>query len=113
MHCALGDVSNLRLYPGIVSQLVDAFLPNHGRIHVRHQQLLVARSGWMGDHIDFFPALIGRSDCIKIRAGFDVGGVSFVDPTDEPGVWQPRQRSVQQSFVEPSGCYQRRNGQSG
>ena len=45
LHRPLGDLGDLGLEPGIVGQLVDAFLPDHGRIHVGDQQLLLARPG--------------------------------------------------------------------
>ena len=37
-HRALGDRGDLRLDPGIVGEFVDAFLPDHGRIHVGDEQ---------------------------------------------------------------------------
>ena len=37
-HCTLGNVGDTVLDAGIVGQLVDAFLPDHGRIHVGDEQ---------------------------------------------------------------------------
>ena len=37
-HRALGNLGHLRLHAQEIGQLVDAFLPDHGRIHVAHQQ---------------------------------------------------------------------------
>ena len=42
-HRAVGDVRDLRLQPSIVSKLIEAFLPDDGRIHVGDEQLAPAR----------------------------------------------------------------------
>ncbi len=39
LHRPLGDFGDLRLDPGVVGQFVDAFLPDHGRIHVRNEDI--------------------------------------------------------------------------
>ena len=39
LHGALGDRGDAILQPREIGELVDAFLPDHGRIHVRHQQM--------------------------------------------------------------------------
>ena len=39
LHRALGNFCDLRLDVGVIGQLVDAFLPDHGRIHVRDEDL--------------------------------------------------------------------------
>ncbi len=38
-HGAFGDVGDLGLQSGEVRQLVDAFLPDHGRVHVGNEQV--------------------------------------------------------------------------
>ncbi len=38
LHGAFGDRGDLRLQPCVIGQLVDAFLSDHGRIHVRDEQ---------------------------------------------------------------------------
>ena len=51
-HRPLGDRGNLRLDPGIIGQFVEAFLPDHGRIHVGDEQFLLAIIGGLDDHVD-------------------------------------------------------------
>src|SRR3546814_9903545 len=50
-HRPLGDLGDLRLDPGIVGQFVDALDGDHGGIHVRDQQLLLAPLGQLDDHV--------------------------------------------------------------
>ena len=52
LHGALGDRGDLRLEPGIVGELVDAFLPDDRRIHVGDQQPLFAVRFGLGDQVD-------------------------------------------------------------
>ena len=65
------------LDPGIVGQLVDAFLADHGRIHVGDQQPFLARAGRVDDDVDAFPAFIGSAHHVRIGVGLDVGGVAL------------------------------------
>ena len=39
-HRAFGDAGDMRLQPGEIGQFVDAFLADHGGIHVRQKKLL-------------------------------------------------------------------------
>ena len=52
LHRALGDRGDAILEPGEIGELVDAFLPDHRRIHVRHEQVgnaeFVARDDRVG-----------------------------------------------------------------
>ena len=52
-HCPLGNVGNAILDPGEIGQFVDAFLPDHGRIHVGDEQprhLYLMRSATSRSH---------------------------------------------------------------
>ena len=61
LHRALGDRGDLRLDPGIIGEFVDAFLPDHGRIHVGDEQRFLARPGRLDDDVDPFPSLVSRA----------------------------------------------------
>ena len=51
-HGALGDGGDARLLTDQVGQLVDAFLADHGRVHVGERQLLAPAHCALPDHID-------------------------------------------------------------
>ncbi len=111
LHCPLGNLRDPGFHPGIIGQLIDAFLTDHGRIHVGDEQPLLALTWRKNDDVDAFPAFIGCAGRGAIGIDFNVGGVPFVNPTQKARAGMPRQRRIQQSFVEPSGCYQRSDGQ--
>ena len=52
LHRALGDPRDLVLEPGIIGELVDAFLADDRRIHVGDEQPAPARLIRLDDHID-------------------------------------------------------------
>ena len=51
-HRALGDFSDMVLQPGEIREFVDAFLADHGGIHVRQKKLLAPRGDRLHDDID-------------------------------------------------------------
>ncbi len=51
-HGALGDRGNMLLQAHEGGELVDAFLADHGRIHVGEEQRLAARRRRLDDHVD-------------------------------------------------------------
>ncbi len=86
IHGAGGDFGDLRFDPHGIGQLVDAFLLDHGRIHIGDQNLLAAVLG--GDECDIDGAMAGEvaGDGLSIRgAGIvDLGGDLLVQPVDLP-----------------------------
>ena len=51
-HRALGDRGDMRLQADVVRKFVDAFLADHGGIHVGDEQLLARGSGRLHDDVD-------------------------------------------------------------
>ena len=111
LHRAFRDLGDLGLNARIIGQFVDAFLPDHGGIHIGDQQTLLARPRLEGDDIDPFPILESQVDGRRLRRNFKIGGITLIDPSDKLRSRHAIQRRIQQSFVEPSGCYQRRDDQ--
>ena len=83
MHGSLGDACDLGLYPRIVRQLVDAFLPDHRRIHIGNQQPFLAWSRRLRDDIHPFPVHECRPDGRSGSRKFEIGRVAMIDPADE------------------------------
>ena len=81
-HRPLGDLGDVRLDPGIVRQLVDAFDGDHGRIHVGHQQPLGAMLGRLDDHVDARDQPLERRARTRLVEPGErqVGGDPLVDP---------------------------------
>jgi hypothetical protein len=52
IHRPRGDVGHMRADPRLVGQFVDAFLPDHRRIHVGDQQPLLPPPGALHHHVD-------------------------------------------------------------
>ena len=59
-HRPFGDGRHFGLETRIISQLIDALLPDHGGIHVRDEKLLPAKLLVLDDNIATAPALKGR-----------------------------------------------------
>ncbi|GAA0005708.1 hypothetical protein BRDID11002_57110 [Bradyrhizobium diazoefficiens] len=51
-HCAFGDGGDMGLHPDEICELVDAFLADHGGIHVGEKKLLAPDAGWLHDDVD-------------------------------------------------------------
>ena len=51
-HGAFGDFSDMRLQPGEIGQFVDAFLADHGGIHVGEKKLLAPERRRLHDNVD-------------------------------------------------------------
>ena len=51
-HRALGNGGDMRLQAGEIRQFVDAFLPDHGGIHVGQKKLLAPESPRLHDNVD-------------------------------------------------------------
>ena len=51
-HRPLGDRGDARADPGEIRKLVDAFLTDQSRIHIRHQKALPAMGKRLDDDID-------------------------------------------------------------
>ena len=51
-HGTLGDGRDMRLEPGEVGELVDAFLADHGGIHVGEEQFLAPAVCGLNHHVD-------------------------------------------------------------
>ena len=64
-HGAFGDGGDMRLQPGKIGQLVDAFLADHGGIHVGEKKLFAPERGGLHDNVD-------RQVAARLaQAGFD------------------------------------------
>ena len=93
LHRALGDPRDLVLEPGIIGELVDAFLADDGRIHVGDEQPLPARLVGLDDDIDArrAPSSAQRA-ALAIAGKAQVGGIAFVDPVPGSAPWdRPRE----------------------
>ena len=64
-HRAFGDRGDMRLQPGEIGQFVDAFLADHGGIHVRQKKLLAPGRDRLHDNVDRQVA------ARRLQAGFD------------------------------------------
>ncbi len=51
-HRAFGDRRDARLQADVVGKLIDAFLPDHGGVHVGNEQPLAPRGGRLHDDVD-------------------------------------------------------------
>ena len=102
-----------RLEPGIIGQLVDAFLADDGRIHVGDEQPLSRELGRLDDDIDAFPAFQRRARCGCV--GDTRGRPHRLRRSSRRKRASSRaavERRSHQPVIEPSGCYQRRNDQA-
>ena len=64
-HRPFGDPGDMRLQPGEIGQLVDAFLADHGGIHVRQKKLLAPCRDRLHHNVD-------RQVAARLlQAGFD------------------------------------------
>ena len=91
-HRALGDGRDLLLQSGIVGQFVEAFLADHGRIHVGEQQRLAPINRGLHHDVDGHAeraaqavgqrALVGT----RFRAKGNVGGNARREPDRLAGV---------------------------
>ena len=64
-HRAFGDLGDMRLQPGEIGQFVDAFLADHGGIHVGEKKLLAPERCRLHDNVD-------RQVAARLaQAGFD------------------------------------------
>ncbi len=117
LHGALGDLGNLALEAGEIGKLVEAFLADDRRIHVRDQQALEAVLLGLNEDVDVLKPIERPAYRLKVTGHAEVDGVAFVDPAFERGLGidltQQTKRAVDQPVIEPSGCYQRRNGHRG
>ena len=66
----------------------------------------------MDDDIDPLPAFDRSANFRRVYFTAYVHGIAPVDPSGKAGSGYAIERRRQQSFVEPSGCYQRGDGQS-
>ena len=117
LHRPLGDRGDLGFEPGIIGELVDAFLADDGRIHVGDEQPLRRAARRLDDDVDASGAR--RAPSARPRRSpsrTQVGGVALVDPAAERRarieLAQQAERALDQPVIEPSGCYQRRNAMS-
>ena len=51
-HRALGDRGDMGLQPDEIGEFVDAFLADHGGIHVGEKKLLAPEADWLHDDVD-------------------------------------------------------------
>lgn len=108
-HRPIGDLRNQRLHARIVGEFVNAFLADHGGIHIGHEEPDIA-TAWQGDKVNPFPALERGSGGGYVIDG-KIGRATWLDPVKLARARHSIERRSNQSFVEPPGCYQGRNGQ--
>ena len=105
-HRAFGDGGDMGLQPGKIGQLVDAFLADHGGIHVGQKKLLAPERPRLHDNID-------RQVAARLRAGGlsmardilaavegDVDGDLVEQPLRRPGRGQNGARAVDDRAIE-------------
>ena len=73
-HRAFGDRSDMRLEAGEVGQFVDAFLADHGGIHVGQQKLLAPVGLRLHDNVDRQVASSPRAGGRRRRAMSSAAG---------------------------------------
>ena len=66
-HRAFGDGGDMGLQPGEIRQFVDAFLADHGGIHVGQKKLLAPVDPGLHDNVD-------RQVAARLAEAFDDGG---------------------------------------
>ena len=84
-HRLCGDFGNLRLDPERIGKLVDAFLLDHGRIHVGNEQLLAPVGERHAGHVDRQVADRLAGDLLSVGVGTrldDVAGDVAFKPVD-------------------------------
>ena len=113
LHRPLGDARHLFLETGIIGELVDAFLADDRRIHVRDEQPLPPRFLGLDDNVHAFESVQRPTGFLAFPCEAKIGGIALVDPVKEGrgGVDLAKQseRAVDQPVIEPSRCYQRCN----
>src|SRR6185312_3345296 len=108
-HRALGDGRDMRLQAHKIGQFVDAFLADHGRIHVGKEKLLAPMHQWLNDDVDRLagrlPQPAGEALLVQtaLRAKGDVGGGRLGEPNRRVGVGHCRKHAFQRVFVERAG----------
>ena len=106
-HGALGDRRHMLFHANIIGELVDTFLPDHGRIHIGQKKFFAAGRSRLHDHIDGC-ALQRRADtlgevavvCCALRCEGKVGGNAGCEPIRFRRRRQRAGGSVEQSLIE-------------
>ena len=104
-HRAFGDGGDMRLQAGEIGQFVDAFLADHGGIHVGQKKLLAPERGRLHDNVDRqVAARLAQAgfDRLDVVAAFK-GNIDrhFVEqPLRVPGRGQNGQRAIDDRGVE-------------
>ena len=105
-HRAFGDSGDVSLEPDKIGQLVDAFLADHGGIHVGQKKLLAPGDRRLHHDINgqvlarFAQAVSCGSDILAAVAERDVGGDLIEQPVCGPGRGQKGARAVEHRAIE-------------
>ena len=88
-HGALGNGGHMRLHPDEIGELVDAFLADHGGIHVGEKKLLAPEADRLHDDIDRqVAAQLAEPLLDGVTVGFEVtvGAERDIDrdPVEQP-----------------------------
>jgi hypothetical protein len=78
----VGDGADRLAHAGLVGQLVDAFLPDHGAVHVGQQHLLFPPFAGLGDHVHAFglQAVPDRGEVLRQFRHLELRRVVGVEP---------------------------------
>ena len=104
-HGALGDRGDMCLEPGEVGQFVDAFLPDHGGIHVGQKKLLASVDPRLHHNVDRqilagFPETAGEGGRRVVAFERDIDGDLVEQPLRPAGRGQDRARAFHDGGVE-------------
>jgi tRNA dimethylallyltransferase len=108
-HGAFSDGGDLRPFAGKIRQFVDAFLADHGGIHVGHKKLLAPDGLRLHQNVDGQVAARPAQapfDCRDVLAAFegDVGCDFVVQPMHGAGSRKQGARAVDQRAIERGIC---------
>lgn len=110
-HGALCDRRYMRLEPDEIGEFVNAFLADHGGIHVSHEQLLAPANCRLHHDIDFRTRERGANAvgeltlvCAGFRGKGDVGGDTMVQPERGRSAWEGGVRPRQDVIAEYGCC---------
>jgi len=89
-HRAFGDGGDVRFQAGEIGQLVDAFLADHGGIHVGQKKLLAPERDRLHHNVDRqVAARLAQAGLDRLDVGLAIEGLAFEGDIDRHPVEQP------------------------